>query len=119
MSREPLKPIPTPVALRWREFRVRVLPVLFFVTALGGACIIWQRNLSAPMLVGAAETRSAQVAVPYAGKILQLNVENFQVVTQGTPLALLVPSDPRAALSEGTSSARGVPWVTTWKFSTN
>ncbi|HEX7617346.1 MAG TPA: HlyD family efflux transporter periplasmic adaptor subunit [Verrucomicrobiae bacterium] len=93
------QPIPTPPALRWREFRVRVLPVLLFVVALGGAGYLWQHSLNSPALVGAVEVRSAQVTVPYAGKILQLNVDNFQVVTQGAPLAVLVPSDPRAALA--------------------
>jgi multidrug resistance efflux pump len=92
-------PIPTPPALRWREFRVRVLPVLVFVAALGGAGYLWQHSLTSPALVGTVEVRSAQVTVPYAGKILQLNVNNFQVVTQGAPLAVLVPSDPRAALA--------------------
>lgn len=99
MNPEPLTPVPTPTALRWREFRVRILPILVFVVACGGAGVIWNHNLSAPMLVGAVEIRSAQVVVPYAGKIIQLNVENFQVVTKGTPIAVLVPTDPRAALA--------------------
>jgi len=99
MDTETLPPIPTPISLRWREFRVRILPALLFVVALAGACYIWQRDLAAPMLVGAVEVRSANVAVPYPGKILQLNVDDFEVVTQGTPVAILVPSDPRAALS--------------------
>lgn len=98
MNDKPLPPIPTPASLRWREFRVRVMPVLLFVVAFGGVCLIWQHNLTAPMLVGAVEVRTAQVAVPYAGKILQLNVDNFQIVTQGEPVAVLVPSDPRVAM---------------------
>lgn len=98
MNGKSLPPIPTPLSLRWREFRVRALPVLFFVFALGSVCMIWQHNLTAPMLVGAVEVRSAAVAVPYAGKILQLNVDNFETVTQGQPVAVLVPSDPRVAL---------------------
>jgi multidrug resistance efflux pump len=96
---KPLPPIPTPLLLRWREFRVRALPILFFVAALGSVCIIWQRNLTAPMLVGAVEVRSAAVSVPYAGKILQLDVNNFEMVTQGQPVAVLVPTDPRLSLS--------------------
>lgn len=98
MNHDPLPPVPTPIGQRWREFRVRVLPVMLFVTALGGVCFIWQRNLTAPMLVGAAEVRSAQVSAPYAGKIVQLKVDNFQAVTEGTPVAVLAPSDPRVAL---------------------
>src|SRR5438309_1090732 len=99
MNPEPLPPVPTPTALRWREFRVRFLPLLVFAGACASVGVIWKHNLSAPMLVGAVEVRSAQVIVPYAGKITQLNVDSFQVVTQGTPLAVLVPSDPRAGLA--------------------
>jgi len=98
MNPEPLTPVPTPTALRWREFRVRFLPVLVFLIACGSVGMIWKQSLSAPMLVGAVEIRSARVVVPYTGKIVQLNVDNFQVVTQGTAVAILVPNDPRAAL---------------------
>jgi len=99
MNREPLPPIPVPPALRWREFRVRFLPILLFLAALGGVSLIWERNVSAPMFVGAVEGRSAQVASPYAGKILFLKVDRFQTVTKGTPLAVLEPTDPRLALA--------------------
>ena len=90
--------IPIPSALRWREFRVRFLPILFFVAALGGTVYLWKYNLASPALVGMVEVRNAQVSSPYAGKIRQLNVDRFQTVTQGTPVAVLVPNDPRAAL---------------------
>lgn len=94
-----LPPIPMSPALRWREFRIRILPAVLFVAALGCAGYLWKQNVTSPVLVGAVEVRSARVTVPYAGKILQLNVDNFQVVTQGTSLAVLVPSDPRTALA--------------------
>ncbi len=91
-------PIPTPPALRWREFRIRVLPAVLFVAAIGSAGYLWKQNVTSPALVGAVEVRNARVNSPYAGKIASLNVERFQTVTQGTPVAVLVPSDPRAAM---------------------
>jgi multidrug resistance efflux pump len=91
-------PIPAPPALRWREFRIRYLPVLFFAAALGGVCVLWQQNLTSPMLTGTVEIRYAQVSSPYAGTIAQLHVNRFQNVARGTPVAVLVPNDPRAAL---------------------
>ncbi len=99
MNREPLAPIPTPPALRWREFRLRFMPVLLFALAVSGVCFIWERNVTAPMFVGAVEGRRAEVISPYAGKLLKLNVDRFQTVTKGMPIAVLVPTDPRAALS--------------------
>jgi HlyD family secretion protein len=95
---DPLPPIPIPLALRWREFRIRVLPILFFLAAVAGVCFVWRQNIAAPTLVGAVETRSAQIISPYEGKITQLSVGRFQRVTKGTVIAVLVPNDPRAAL---------------------
>src|ERR1700743_1793822 len=95
---DPLPPIPIPLALRWREFRIRVLPILFFLVALGGVFFVWRQNIAAPTLVGAVETRSAQIISPYEGKITRLNVDRFQVVLKGMPLAVLTPGDPRVAL---------------------
>ncbi|HEY4415627.1 MAG TPA: HlyD family efflux transporter periplasmic adaptor subunit [Verrucomicrobiae bacterium] len=99
MNRDSLPPIPTPPALRWREFRVRFLPIVLFVASVGGISVIWEHNVSAPVFVGAVEGRSAQVASPCIGKILQLRVDHFQMVTKGTPLAVLSPTDPRTALA--------------------
>lgn len=96
---EPLTPIPIPPALRWREFRIRVLPILFFLAAISGVWFVWHNNISSPTLVGAAETRSARIICPYPGKITQLNVTRFQNVVKGMPLAVIVPNDPRAALA--------------------
>jgi multidrug resistance efflux pump len=96
---DPLPPIPIPRTLRWREFRVRALPVLFFLIAIGGICFVWRRNIIAPTLVGAVEIRSAQIISPYEGKLTQLNIDRFQKVLKGMPVAVLVPSDPRAALA--------------------
>jgi multidrug resistance efflux pump len=96
---DPLPPIPIPLALRWREFRIRILPVLIFIVAVGGVCLVWHRNVTAPTLVGAVETRSAQIFSPYAAKITQINVNRYQSVLKGMPIATLTPTDPRAALS--------------------
>lgn len=99
MTQDPLPPIPTPPSLRWREFRIRFLPVLLFGFAVGGVCLIWQNNVSAPMFVGAVEASTAQVATPYAGKIVELKVGRFQTVKKGDAVAVLAPTDPRVALA--------------------
>jgi multidrug resistance efflux pump len=96
---DPLPPIPIPLALRWREFRVRALPILIFLVAIGGVCFVWRHNLAAPTLVGAVETRDAEIISPSEGKITQLNFNRFQNVLKGMPVAVLVPTDPRTALA--------------------
>ena len=96
---DPLPPIPITPALRWREFRVRALPILFFLVAVAGVCFVWRKNIVAPTLEGAVETRNMQIICPYDGKITQLNIDRFQPVLKGMPLAVLTPTDPRTALA--------------------
>ncbi len=42
-----LTPIPMPWSQRWREFRLRCLPVLIFTCAVIGVAILWPREMPA------------------------------------------------------------------------
>jgi multidrug resistance efflux pump len=94
----PLPPIPTPVAKRWREFRLQVFPILVFGSAAAAITLLWSQNLAAPMLQGEVEAIRADVASPQAGMLTQLKVTRFQKVVQGEPLAVIMPTDPRVPL---------------------
>lgn len=39
----PSKPIPTPIRVRWRDFRVRFLPLLVFLLSMAAAATLWNR----------------------------------------------------------------------------
>lgn len=99
MSTEPLKPIPTPPSQIWKEFCVRVVPIMVFVIALFGVTVVWRDYVAAPAFIGEAEPVRAQVTSPQPGMLAHLNVTRFQLVTNGEPLAVLVPSDGRLPLS--------------------
>lgn len=47
-----LPPIPTPLRRRWKEFRVRVVPVLVFLVVLATACFLWRWYVAPPNLGG-------------------------------------------------------------------
>ena len=94
----PLPPIPTPVAKRWREFRLQVFPILVFGSAVTVITLIWSQNLTAPMLQGEVEAIRAKVGSPQAGMLTQLKVTRFQKVVPGEALAVIIPTDPRAPL---------------------
>jgi multidrug resistance efflux pump len=94
----PLPPIPTPVAKRWREFRLQVFPILVFGSALVVITLIWSQNLTAPMMQGEVEAIRAEVASPQAGMLTELKVTRFQKVVQGEPVAVILPTDPRVPL---------------------
>lgn len=99
MSNEPLKPIPTPPSQIWREFCVRVVPIMVFVIALFGVTVVWRDYVAAPAFSGEAEPIRAQVTSPQPGTLAHLSVTRFQLVTNGEPLAILLPNDARLPLS--------------------
>ena len=96
-----LPPIPTPVAQRWREFRIRVLPIFFFVVLLGVVVILW-RGVAVPptIAVGFVETNGATVNVPISGLVTKLNVKRFDHVNANQELCQIVIKDPKVLHAE-------------------
>ena len=47
-----LPPIPIPLAQRWREIRLRIVPIGVFLLTLLIAGRIWMYEISSPSLVG-------------------------------------------------------------------
>lgn len=90
-----LPPIPTPPALRWREFRIRFLPGLVFLAALGASVWVWHDHVAAPTLVGEVAVRRAHVACLQAGQVARLNVEQYAEVRVNDPIAEVHVCDPR------------------------
>ncbi len=90
-----LPPIPTPLALRWSEFRIRVLPVGVFVAALLGVIGIWYQELTPPTLIGEVEARRAHVASIQPGTLIKLPVDRFQNVRAGDLVAEILTFNPR------------------------
>lgn len=90
-----LAPIPTPPALRWREFRFRVVPGLVFLAMAGAALWMWDRFLVPTTLLGQVEAIRADVTSHQPGTIAQLRVSRFDVVRKGDPLVTLMTTDPR------------------------
>ncbi len=91
----PLPPIPTPIALRWREFRIRALPALVFVAGSIAAVWIWRHDVAAPTLVGEVEARRAFVASILPGTVSKLNVDRFSPVRAGEPVAEVLVCTPQ------------------------
>jgi len=94
-----LPPIPTPLALRWREFRIRILPVVCFAAALGCAGYIWRQELAVPALVGQVEPVQADVRCYKSGMLAELTVTRFQNVKAGDPVGQVLVTDPKVLAS--------------------
>jgi multidrug resistance efflux pump len=95
MTMERLPRIPTPWRLHWREFRVKVFPVLVFGTVLTAAIRIWTEYVMPPTLVGQVESSQANVSSTRPGTLTQLQVTRFSVVHARDPIAQVIVTDPR------------------------
>ncbi|MFP4191150.1 MAG: HlyD family secretion protein [Candidatus Hydrogenedentota bacterium] len=89
------RPIPIPLAERWRAFRMRVIPVVVFIIAASAAGLIWRQHIAAPMMVGKVESVRATVASPANGSLGTLRVGAFDEVTAGQTVAQVVRTDPQ------------------------
>lgn len=98
----PLPPIPTPPAQRWREFRLRGIPVIVFLVGLAGVGLLWNKNLVPSNIVGEVQGTTANVSSTVAGLLTDLKVDQFDRVTKGQPLAkvsTMSPENMEAALA--------------------
>jgi multidrug resistance efflux pump len=94
----PLPPIPTPASQRWREFRIRVLPVVVFVCIVLGASVLWLNFVAPVAIIGQVEAIQAHVSSIAPGTLAEVRVERFQRVKRDELLGYVVTTD--TALTE-------------------
>ena len=95
---EKLPPIPTPVSVIWREFRIQILPIAVFILTVAGCVLLWRDVGTGNQLPGIGEGVRSIVASPQIGLLRELQVEPYQWVEAGQSLATLLPVDPRGKL---------------------
>src|SRR5439155_21842183 len=101
MSNDPLPPIPTPMLQRWREFRIRVMPLTLFLLLACASGFLLKEVTVPPMVgVGFAETNIAAVAAPLPGIVSQMTAKRFQQIKAGDPIWQLVLTDPKILIAE-------------------
>lgn len=88
--------IPSPAGTAFREFRIAVLPALVFTGVLGLTIATWMNYVGPSQLVGEVESIRSLVIAPQAGQILELHAGLLQPVRAGDPVAVLLPTDPKA-----------------------
>jgi multidrug resistance efflux pump len=88
-------PVPIPIQQRWRDARLRLLPVVVFVTVLGAIAFLWKDHIAPPTFIGQAEPVVANVSSPKPGVLAQCSVTRFQRVKAGDPVGQLMVADPR------------------------
>ena len=91
---DPLAPIPTPPAQRWREFRIQALPVITFLGVLACVVLLWRQYVLPTSIVGEVESVRAAVMSSVPGTIKELKVKRFQRVAAGEEIAVISTMDP-------------------------
>lgn len=95
---DPLPPIPTPFSHYWREFRIQFLPIGVFALITAGIVVLWRQSGLSSYLSGVAEGVRSTVTSPQVGVLQQLNVQPYQVVKAGDPVAVILPRDPKLSM---------------------
>lgn len=91
-----LEPIPIPAAVRWREFRTRVIPSLVVVGVIAAIAVLWRNHTGQASMQGIGEGASASITAPQTVRVEKWLVDSHTVVTAGTPVVLVAPTDARA-----------------------
>ena len=90
---DPLAPIPTPPAQRWREFRIQALPILTFIAVLACVVSLWHSYVLPTNIVGEVEAIRTPLISAVPGTIRELKVTRFQRVKAGDLLVQIDPAD--------------------------
>lgn len=91
-----LPKIPSPPAHRWREFRVKVMPVFVYVVIFGTVIVLWKNHHASPTVVGEVEVIRADIKAEQIGTLAGLTVKRFDRVSKGQILARLITTDTEA-----------------------
>jgi multidrug resistance efflux pump len=93
-----LPPIPIPFSAMWREFRIQVVPLVVFVIVVCATVYAWKTLPMGGNIRGVGEGLRSVVTSPRIGVLQRLEVQPFQLVKAGDPVATILPFDPAAQL---------------------
>ncbi len=86
-------PIPIPFKQRLRELRVKVLPILVFITCGLVVVNLWNEKVSSPGMIGKVVSDSSRVASPDNGILANFYFKTFDYVEQGQLLGQIHRAD--------------------------
>ncbi len=92
--------IPIPPSQRWREIRIRVIPLVIFVIVAGVVAMLWKDRVDATTMVGQVVGQQAEVRSPRSGSLAELHVNAFDSVSAGDQLGRVITTDPKIVETE-------------------
>lgn len=92
--------IPIPLSRRWREVRIRLVPLLTFVGISLLVAWLWKERTDAATMSGHVIGVQAEIRSPESGTLAQLSVRDFDRVETGDIIGMLVVTDPSVLQAE-------------------
>jgi multidrug resistance efflux pump len=86
-------PVPIPLSRRMREFRLRFVPVIVFGVVLLVVMYLWDVRVYNPTFTGKVYAEMALITAPETGLIRGMTVREFDRVSAGDTLAMVVSVD--------------------------
>lgn len=86
------QPVPVPLNRRWREFRIRYLPIVVFVAVAGVVALLWQDHVTPTQAVGLAMADQYELRSPREGIVRTLSKARFDLVAADEVVLALHPA---------------------------
>lgn len=87
--------IPIPRAQRWKEFRLRVMPVLVFLAVFAVVVHLWRERVVRANMTGVVVGLAAEVRSPAPGYLVGIETDRFRFVSAGEVIGEVITTDPR------------------------
>ncbi|MCH8567695.1 MAG: HlyD family secretion protein [Balneolales bacterium] len=81
------EPVPIPASTKWREFRIRIIPILIFLAAVLIIFFLWERRVQSPDFIGYVYAPQYVITAQADGIISEIYVQDFDKVEHGSPVA--------------------------------
>src|SRR5688572_4135041 len=89
--------IPRPIGERWRDIRLRHVPVLAYLMGIGLAVYLWNQHWTPSTCVGEVQGTLSNVTSAQDGRLVSLSIRQFDNVTKGQVLGKVAAQTPGEA----------------------
>lgn len=91
---EEFKPIRIPWKQRYREIRVRLIPLLMFLSIAGVVFYLWEERIQSPGMIGEVVAETSVISSPDQGLLTRFSINRFDEVRTGELIGEVVIAHP-------------------------
>jgi multidrug resistance efflux pump len=89
--------IPRPVGERWRDIRLRHVPVIAYLVGIGLVVYLWNQHWTPSTFVGEVQGTLSNITSAQDGRLVNLSIRQFDDVKKGQVLGKVAAQTPGAA----------------------